>query len=203
MCCFYASYTADFQILITAPDNTVSGSLGRLVRTWPCNWLLRLLTAKLSHLDKCIGTVRVWDVSLSLVNCLFGFLQHLKFCLIKGSQKEFHSGFFFWSATSAFLLGFKQTELLNSSVEFTIRGSMSYVATENMPDKVDRSRGKWWLIEKNHTLLLSVDAYWCWSLHFSSHPQRWCTVYAMLIAISFADIFLSIRLLSTNYMSPF
>ncbi|KAF0042021.1 hypothetical protein F2P81_005553 [Scophthalmus maximus] len=39
------------------------------------------------------------------------------------------------SATSAFLLGFKQTELLNSSVEFTIRGSMSYVATENMPDK--------------------------------------------------------------------
>lgn len=73
---------------------------------------------------------------------------------------------FFWSAVSAFLLGFKQTELLNSSVEVTIKGSMPYIATIRIQNKV-KSWGKCWLIEKRHSLdigyqSLCVVTLWCW-----------------------------------------
>lgn len=53
------------------------------------------------------------NVSPSLVKGLYRSRQHLKFCFIKVSQK----------VQSAFLLNFKQSELLNSSVEVTIKGS--------------------------------------------------------------------------------
>lgn len=89
------------------------------------------------------------NVSSFLVNCLFRFVQHLKFCFIKVSGKILLWNFL--KCSLCLFLGFKQTELLNSNIEFTIKGSKFYIAMLHVQNKV-KSWRKFWLIEKNKRL---------------------------------------------------
>lgn len=79
--------------------------------------------------------------------------------------------FFFWSAVSAFLLGFTLAELFSSTVEFTIKGSKLYYAAVVLVlwyllDKIEPGF-HCWLITKNHKLLWSVFTSRCCQLSFN------------------------------------
>lgn len=113
--------------------------------------------------------VHCWSVCV----CVFetAVHKHLKFCLIKVSHRRVAEDFFFWSAVSAFLLGFTLAELFSSTVEFTIKGSKLYYAAVVLVlwyllDKIEPGF-HCWLITKNHKLLWSVFTSRCCQLSFN------------------------------------
>lgn len=163
-----------FWILITWFDGADKGD-GAVLRLD-----LWINTCDDSHLRDCIRTIH--QLRMCVIWCAL-LVQCVCVCLRRPCTNIWSSAwskwvieellkiFFFWSAVSAFLLGFTLAELFSSTVEFTIKGSKLYYAAVVLVlwyllDKIEPGF-HCWLITKNHKLLWSVFTSRCCQLSFN------------------------------------